>query len=121
LVSRKRILGEEHAPYGQAHVVIVTSVGHEVDPNFTTQSLCQVASGRRSAQDLAHPVEEPGGLFRMHPIAQVKLATRRGHRQQMPQVAGQSRRPEPADRERLVRAAVDATKSSWFSPWLERQ
>jgi hypothetical protein len=88
--------------------VIVTSVGHEVDPNLTAQSLGQVASGRRSAQDLAHPVKEIGPVFRPHPIAQVKLVARRSHGQKMPQVAGQSRHAEPADRERLVRAAVEA-------------
>src|SRR5687767_2440375 len=79
LVSRKRILGEEHAPHCQAHVVIVTSVGHEVDPDFTPQSLGQGASGRRSSQDLAYPVEEPGRHFRPHPIAQIELVARCGH------------------------------------------
>jgi len=88
--------------------VIVTSVGHEVDPDFTTQSLGQVASGRRSAQDLAHPVEEPGRIVRPHPIAQVKLVARRGDCQKMSQVAGQSRHAKPSDREGLVRAAVEA-------------
>jgi hypothetical protein len=61
--------------------VIVTGVGHEVDPDFTTQSLGQVAPGRRSAQDLAHPVEEPGRIFRPHPISQVELVARRGNGQ----------------------------------------
>jgi hypothetical protein len=36
------------------------------------------------------------------------LVARRGNRQKMSQVAGQSRHAEPADREWLVRAAVEA-------------
>src|SRR5262249_17068685 len=100
--------------------VIVTSVGHEVDPDFTTQSLGQGASGRRSAQDLAHPVEEPGCAFRPHPIAQVKLVARRRHRQKVSQVTGQSCHAEPADRERLGGRAENAAESCWLSPWLDK-
>jgi hypothetical protein len=39
----------------------------------------------------------------------------------MSQVTGQSRHAEPADREGLVRAAVEASYSFWFSPGLEQQ
>jgi len=101
--------------------MIVTGVRHEVDPDFTTQTLDQVASGCRSAQDPAHPVEELSGSLRPHPIAQVQLVARRRHSQKVSQVAGQSRHAEPTDRERLVRAAVEAAESCWLSPGLDQQ
>ena len=58
LLAAERVLGEHHAPHGQAQVVVVPGVAHEVDPHWTTEALGQGAPGFRRAQHAAHSVEE---------------------------------------------------------------
>src|SRR5262245_14642079 len=64
LISRKRIIAEEHASHRQTHVIIVAGVGYEIDPDLATQALGQATSGIRNSEDLTHPIEEAGRLFR---------------------------------------------------------
>src|SRR5215510_12842191 len=120
LVSRKRIIAEEHAPHSQTHVIIIAGVGYEIDPDLATQTLGQATSGIRNSENLTHPIEEAGRLFRPHPIAHVEVIACCGNSHEMLEVTDQSIRAEPADRNRRVRAAVEMDETGWFSPRLER-
>src|SRR5262249_48186042 len=68
----------------------------------------------------AYPVKKLSRLLRPHPITRVQLVARGGHSQKMSQVAGQRRHAEPANRERVVRAALYTSQSFRLSPWIER-
>src|SRR5262245_12896787 len=119
LISRKRIIAEEDASHRQTHVIIVAGVGYEIDPDLATQALGQATSGIRNSEDLTHPIEEAGRLFRPHPIAQVEVLARCGNSHKMLEVTDQSSRAEPADRNWRVRTAVEMYETGWFSPRLE--
>ena len=101
--------------------MVVPSVRHEVDPDLTTQTLGQIASGSRSAQDFTHTVKENRRIIRLHPIAYIKVIARRRRGHQVAKVPRQSRRPKPADCERCVRSTVETPYSARFSSRPKRQ
>jgi hypothetical protein len=121
LISRKRVLAEKHAPDCKADVVVVACVRHEVDPDLTTQALRQIVSGTRSAQDFTHTVKENRGLVRLHPVAYIKVITRRGCGHKVAKVTRQRGHPEPTDCEGWMRSTMETPHSVRFSSRPERR
>jgi hypothetical protein len=121
LLTAERVVGENHAPHGQAHVVVVPGVGYDVDPHGTAEALRERAPGLRCAENAAHSIEKVRPALGPHPVAQVELLAGRGHRHQMSQVAHECGDPEPADRERRMRSAVEPPDPRPLVPESERR